>query len=516
MKKVVLINFTSMYSFSVRSLAAYSKTRGIDVSLVHYEAPHDDMFGLLPEKSLELLLEKCAGSDVVGISVLSTHYLKRAVQINGYLKKKTGARIIWGGVPVICDPHFYLKYADYVCAGEGEITLMEFLTGENPSAAEGLGYKTSEGKIRVNPIPPLVDVNDLPVASLDLENTYILNSSSLLSLKEDPAPLLRLSLTKGYRLFSMRGCPYACAFCSNNRLSRAYRGKGMLLRAVQPSKIISELEKGKEIIPGLNRVLFCDDDFMARPENELDELFREYAEKIGLPVSNMQATVNSLTEKKLALLKKYGIKLESVKIGLQAANERVNKEVFRRFFDKEKYFRCLEMLASYGIPVILDIISDNPYEELSDKYESLHFYREAARKVRKASTISSPITVMDHKLMFYPGTELYDRAMNDRIIPEDYIEKVLLRRSTVRAQKGDTDDDAFLVALFSQAALKGRGILEPVFSILNIKPLFLAAYRLHFFRLGIVSAKILRDISRAVRRKIYRRSKENAVYIRTG
>ena len=87
MKKVVLINFTSMYSFSVRSLAAYSKTRGIDVSLVHYEAPHDDMFGLLPEKSLELLLEKCAGSDVVGISVLSTHYLKRAVQINGYLKK---------------------------------------------------------------------------------------------------------------------------------------------------------------------------------------------------------------------------------------------------------------------------------------------------------------------------------------------------------------------------------------------------------------------------------------------
>ena len=30
-----------------------------------------------------------------------------------------------------------------------------------------------------------------------------------------------------------------------------------------------EIEKGKEIMPGLQKVMFCDDDFMSRPVSEV-------------------------------------------------------------------------------------------------------------------------------------------------------------------------------------------------------------------------------------------------------
>ena len=56
----------------------------------------------------------------IGISVLTTHYLNRAIQINDYMNEKLNIPVVWGGVPVICDPEYYLQHCDYVCTGEGE------------------------------------------------------------------------------------------------------------------------------------------------------------------------------------------------------------------------------------------------------------------------------------------------------------------------------------------------------------------------------------------------------------
>jgi hypothetical protein len=48
--------------------------------------------------------------------------------------------------------------------------------------------------------------------------------------------------------------------------------------------------------------------------------------------------------------------------------------------------------------------------------------------------------------MFYPGTELYNLAMN-KIISENYISDVLLKRTTARGVK-EVDIDKIILALF--------------------------------------------------------------------
>ena len=132
MKHAVLINNSYVENFSVRYLGAYLKDKGFKVSVIHYEGRKDDVFNLLPEKSLALLADYCRTCDLVGISLLTTHQLERSIQINTYLKDRIKADIIWGGVPVMCSPRFYLQHADYICAGEGEAVMAELLEGKDP------------------------------------------------------------------------------------------------------------------------------------------------------------------------------------------------------------------------------------------------------------------------------------------------------------------------------------------------------------------------------------------------
>jgi len=137
----VLINNSHIENFSVRYIGSYLKHNGFRVSIIHYEGKKDDVFNLLPDESLKILAEYCKNCDLVGISLLTTHQLKRSIQINNYLKRKINTKIIWGGVPVTCDPQFYLQHADYICIGEGETVMADFLEGKELTDIKGLGYK---------------------------------------------------------------------------------------------------------------------------------------------------------------------------------------------------------------------------------------------------------------------------------------------------------------------------------------------------------------------------------------
>jgi len=496
MRKAVLVDFSNVYSFSARSISSYLKSRGFGAATIHYNSGNvGDLFSPLSDKSLELLYDYCKDCDVVGISVLSTHYLNRAIQINNFLKSRIKAPIIWGGVPVICDPYFYLQYADIICAGEGEAVMTDLLTGRDVKDIPGCSYKRENGEAVINNIPPLLDLNEMPIPYFDFENTFVLRRERMTSLKEDLGPLY-LQSGKGYRIFPIRGCPYSCTFCSNNRLKSVFKASGPFLRSVKPERIIAELKKAKEIIPDLNKIMFYEDDFMVRKEDELKELLNMYSKEIALPF-NINATIQSISEEKIDLVSNTGTKLEFIKVGLQAANKRVNKEVFKRYFDRDTYLQKLEMLTSKGIPIVLDVISDNPYENVNDKYESLLFYKELSRRLKRASLIDNPVTIMDHKLMYYPGTFLYNEALEEKIINDNYIDDILLSRRTTRNKNKDMDNDAFILALFRMASKKRNlGLPNGFFKILENKNIFLVLCKLNILGFLAFLIKRTRDALR--------------------
>lgn len=497
MKHAVLINNSYLENLSVRHIGAYLKQKGFKVTTLHCEGKKDDVFNLLPEESLKTLAEYCAGCDLVGISLLTTHQLKRAIKINDYLRGAITAKIIWGGVPVICDPQFYLNYADYICIGEGETVMARLLEGVTPAGIPGMGYKDGNNAIVLNSIPALLDLNALPTPHLDVEDGYILRNGDLIPLKAELKRLIR------YSILSVRGCPYSCSYCLNSQLKKIFSRKGPYIRFIEISRVIEELEWSKNNLPNLREIIFDDDDFFLRSKEDLKKLIDAYVQNIDLPIFFIQSNIKQITESKVQLIIDSGILLKHFHVGLQSASSRTNATTFNREFNKEAFIRTIKMLASKSISITLHVISDNPYEDISDKYESLLFYHDVIREIKNLSTIDIPIAIYDHKLMFYPGAKLYAQAMQDGVISVDYIENVLLKRNTMRTHADDVDNDAFLVNLFNIAVKKGilPWVTYGVFKVLRIRTLFNVTVQYNLLQRGYALAEKVKAIMTANRLK---------------
>jgi len=479
MKHVVLINNSHVENFSVRYLSSYLKDKGLKVSTIHFESLKDDVFQLLSTERLKQLARYCSDCDLVGVSLLTTHHLNRSIQITNHLKKRINAKIIWGGVPIICDPRFYLQHADYICVGEGETVIEKLLNGKNIHDIKGLAYNGPSGNPVINPIPELIDINSIPIPHLDLDDGFIFTGQKLKPLKD----ILPKSLAT-YHVISVRGCPYNCSYCLNGTLKELYSGKGKYFQFVEVQRIIKELEWAKDNIPNLKRIVIPDDDFFLRPEHEIENLLRLYAKRIDLPIFYLQTNIRHVTESKVRILKESGVQLRYLKIGLQSASSRICKFVFHRHFDENIFIRKLKLLAENDIRVMLDIISDNPYEELADKYESLQFLCNILKNIKGVSKLDLPIKMHDHKLMFFPGSPLYAMAKKDGLITDDYIQSVIATRNTIRKKEEDVDNEAFVVALFNMAVKNGV-FSRAAFSLLclfKIKPLFQAMIRFNIVK----------------------------------
>ena len=484
MKHAVLINNAHLENFSVRNLGAYLKSCGYRVTTIHHESRKEAVFTPLSEQTLSTLAAECKTCDLVGITILTTHLLPRAIQITQYLEARITAPIIWGGPPVIADPAFFLQFSHLVCAGEGEQVMEQLLADVSLENIPGLGYRTPEGMPKVNPLPPMLDVNQLPIARVDLDDGYMLSESGLVSLKNHiPATL------STYSVLLVRGCPYQCSYCLNNRLMAAFRKKGPYVRKVAVERVIQELEWARDNIPHLKRIIVDDDDFFLNSEDRMQQFLVRYMETIHLPIFYIQANTRQITRAKLKILADSGLVLRYLKIGLQSASPRISNDIFNRPLNQAAYLEKLALVVDSGIRVMIDVISANPYETAQDKQAVLQFYLKILNIILHRSTVDQPVKIYDHKLMYFPGTPLYERALKDRHIPCDYVEKVLLKRSTLRHHKEDMDNDAMIVWLFNIAAQKKRfcKTAYTLLRIMAIPPVFSVITRYNLAgRLGLV------------------------------
>jgi radical SAM superfamily enzyme YgiQ (UPF0313 family) len=484
MKHAVLINNAHIENFSVRHLGAYLRSRGFRVSIIHYESRKESVFEPMPVRALEMLADFCKEVDLVGITLLTTHLVPRCRQITRYLKDRITAPVIWGGPPVIADPVQFLDEADLVCAGEGEAVMEQLLNRVPFHQIPGLGYAAADGRARVNDLPPMLEVNDLPIPRVDLENGYVLTESGLVPMKDTvPATL------STYSVLLVRGCPYQCAYCLNSRLRQVFEGKGPYVRKIEVGRVMEELVWAKTHIPHLRRIIIDDDDFFLNSEDRMARFLDRYMKEIGLPVFYIQANTRQITEKKLDILVNSGLDLRYLKIGLQSGSQRISKEIFHRPLDRQAYLKKLEMVMKRNIRVMIDVISDNPYDTPADKYAVLMFYLDILKRIPDPS-IERPVKIYDHKLMYYPGTPLYEKVLKDGHIQADYVNQVLLKRSTLRLHEEDRDHDALMVALFNTAANRKpfHRTAHLLLRVLAVTPVFRAAVR---YRL----AKVLNRVS---------------------
>ncbi len=356
--------------------------------------------------------------DLIGIGLMSIEFYP-AKNLTRLLRSEFDIPIIWGGVHAIINPDECLKYADYVCCGEGEravVSLLEHI-GKNgrDSIPEIPGiWVNKDGRItKTQMASPETELDSLPFQEYLPDYFYGFHKGKIYNFARNPQLFRRYALYGGtcHMMITTRGCPFFCGYCANSYLVNVF-GKKVRERSVE--NCIEELIHVKKD-PYVIYINFEDDCFFAHNREWIKRFSEEYRKHIKLPFI-VRAIPTMLDEEKLFMLKKAG--LSTVVMGIQSGNDRVNFEVFERRIRFTSVMKAAELISKAKIVGFYEMIVDNPYETEDDEMQT----------IESMARLKRPYIISLAHLTFFPGTPLTERAIKDNIAdPESYLYRYMVK-----------------------------------------------------------------------------------------
>jgi len=347
------------------------------------------------------------GHDVVGICVFgdSFTYVRRAVEV---LKQERPDRpVVLGGPLATAVPRLLLEatQADFVAAGEGELTLTELLdhlTGNEWSMPLsdilGLTWRDGTGEIRSNPArPQLTDLDVLPFQDLSVWDRF----------QGKPVPEIYLSYS--------RGCSNSCTFC--------YRAFPKLnVKSVE--RVRREIDYYSRFGFGMawwNDLTFVTD--RAYVHRLMQTAFQNHSFRW-----TAFSRVTGLDEETLLLMKQHG--LDIVLYGMESVSAPV-LESYRKGISRSAMIDAIHLHRKCGVKVGGLFIIGAPDDDRRSMDELAAFCAEF-KEVTRVKYLSA-----------LPGTVFYRQCLKDGLIRDELTHLEWL--SEEQSVEEDIDSDRFVM-----------------------------------------------------------------------
>ena len=389
---------------------------------------------------LARLSEIFKNTDLVMLAVYS-NYFGRAIKISNFVHEKfPGLKVVWGGPHCIASPELSLKYADAVCFSEGDEAVLQLVNrlaaGEDYFDIPNMAFKMNGSPVINRVLPAFGDLDSLPFYDYSFDNQFLLDGE-LQPLTTDTVK----GLTKQYPFYvptayflTSRGCPHECSYCNNCKYVAMF-GKN-IIRFYSVDRVIDEIKHTLNTLPFIEFIVFGDDDFLARPQKQLEAFAARYKKEIGLPFG-AAGSARTYSPKKMEILLDAG--QVALNLGVQSGSQRVIDEVYNRKISLTQVSKAIKDVAPYsdtrGLTIIVDFIIDNPYETKDDIMQTYNFLLDLPPSLKPNLFF----------LSFYPGTPIYQRAIEDGFTKESDVENF---RSYTGAQlRYQKNYETFLVLL---------------------------------------------------------------------
>ncbi len=290
------INVTTSYPpLGLAYMASFLESKGIKCQVIDacmLKMDNDEVFKKIVELKPAL----------VGIST-NVVTIKEGCELSKKIKEVLCIKVILGGAYATSTIEKILEKsrADCIIFGEGESIIWNLVEKEfDLPNTKGIAY-LEEGKVRVNPREaPIDNLDDLPFPAWHL------------------LPNLRLYKSKSRRtpvapMFTSRGCPYQCIFCSSSSKNSVF---GPRFRIRSPENIVAEIEYVTQKF-GVKQIDILDDNFtldMERAEKICDLIIEKNIDiSISFPngVRADRLTRELVRKMKLAGTYRVGIGIES-------------------------------------------------------------------------------------------------------------------------------------------------------------------------------------------------------------
>ncbi|MBM2832850.1 MAG: Radical domain protein [Candidatus Brocadiaceae bacterium] len=339
--------------------------------------------------------------DLIGFSLMTFNFF-RTKRLTLEIKTRfPNIPVLWGGIHPTFNPEESIKYADYVCVGEGEDSVMALVKtlegGHIKKDIPNIWMKQDDQVIKNGLRSLIQNLDDYPAPQINWDNTYCLDDGKIKLLTHNLYQKYVYYKGTMYDIMISRGCPYTCSYCANGLFKKIYAGKGKFLRYRSVDNAIAELKAAKKTFPYLNMVNIQDDGFAAADEEYLKEFAYKYKREIGLPL-RLRIIPTAINENKMKYLAEANTLVAVV--GLQA-NDRVNKELFNRNTTAEQFLKVARLIKKYNIVGQYDLIIKNPFANEQDEVEVCKIL----------AKIPKPFKLEIFALALFPNTPLRERAI---------------------------------------------------------------------------------------------------------
>ena len=292
--------------------------------------------------------------------------------------------VLVGGIMPTIAPDFCVDqdWVDYICVGEGEDTLVDFLNEMNPLT------KNIWTKEIANPLRPLMDMDD--VAEQDWSDF-------------DERHLLKPFMGKVYKggafEFS-RGCFKSCSFCVAPKLREIQKGLGCYHRTKTPIVAINEIErKIKEY--NLNMISFGDTDFLSGvPKNRMKEFLNLYSDRIKIPFTMQCSVTTLLNEEILSLL--HLAQCCAISVGVESGSAKIQKSVIKKVIPVELIRKAFDLCRKHELRVTANYMVGLPYEDENDVRQTIELNR-----------LVNPPSIAVTFFTPFMGTPLYETCIRE-------------------------------------------------------------------------------------------------------
>lgn len=394
MAKVLFLELDQEGEWAVASIgpafiAAYLRVHSHDVSLIRVplDMNPDDLVGRFGHKT----------PDILGVSLTSRQWL-RAKELIPALRKKLDVVVVAGGLHPTFESDLVLEVPgfDYVCIGEGEHAMLEFVAAYERS--ELPEKKIKNIRRQGDPMPelqaPFEPFDKLPFMARDM-------------LQEQPGIV---------HMETQRGCPFRCSYCAGRNLSDLYEGSYASYgrrRSVQ--NVLKELSQLRDIGP-INYVVFLDDTFTIK-HSWVNEFCDQYSDNFHIPFS-INARAETVNKKLLFKLAKAGCM--HIIYGVESGSERVRREVLKRKVSNQRLIEVFRWTQEAGMLATANYMLGIPGETKADVEQTLQLHDEL-----------QPDDFGYFVFYPYPGTELYRICKEKGYLPDNYYNLPANNRKTI-------------------------------------------------------------------------------------
>ena len=344
--------------------------------------------------------------DVAGIGAIVTVYreVKRLIQ---QLKSFHPERpVMVGGSVGTSIPHIIMEKtaADIACIGEGEVTALEIVSSlERKEALEkvaGIWFKQPDGHIIKNPPrKPIRSMDTLPLPAWDLfpMEIYLVNPVGAPNRNKWVDGDSGEEFVRSMNVSATRGCPYKCIYCYHDFMGQGYRFRS-------PENIVAEIEALFERY-GVEYIHFMDDEFCMRKDfvMEFCRLFK--ARFDGKVTWGCAGRVNLMTEDLIRTMADSGCVI--IGYGIESGSQKM-LDAMKKQVTVAQAKQALRWTQKYTEWPACSFMIGTPGETRETIQETIDFCKE----LDLAPEVIFFMTA-------YPGTELYEKAMEEGKIPDE-------------------------------------------------------------------------------------------------